>query len=34
EDWYNPSGVGNLLLEVLGVAAHTIHLVTEQLRPY
>ncbi|GAI60874.1 unnamed protein product [marine sediment metagenome] len=34
EDWYNPREVGNLLLEVLGVAAHTIHLVTEQLRPY
>ena len=32
EDWYDPSQVGNLQLEVLGAGAHTIRLVTEQLR--
>jgi len=34
EDWYDPTGVGSLRLEVLGAGARTIRLVTEQLRTY
>ncbi len=33
EDWYDPTGIGNLQLEVLGAGAYTIHLLTEQVRP-
>ncbi len=33
EDWYDPTALGNLKLEVLGAGARTIRVVTEQLRP-
>jgi len=34
EDWYDPTGVGSLRLEVLGAGAQTIRCITEQLRHY
>ncbi len=34
EDWYDPTQVGSLQLEVLGAGARTVRLVTEQLRTY
>ncbi len=33
EDWYDPTALGNLKMEVLGAGARTIRIVTEQLRP-
>jgi hypothetical protein len=33
EDWYDPTVVGSLQLEVLGTGARTMRLITEQLRP-
>ncbi len=33
EDWYDPTVLGSLQLEVLGAGAYTMQLVTEQLRP-
>ncbi len=33
EDWYDPTVVGSLQLEVRGAGARTIRVVTEQLRP-
>lgn len=34
DDWYDPRGIGDLRLEVLGAGARTVRLVTEQLRTY
>ncbi len=33
EEWYDPTAIGNLQLEVYGSGAYTVHLITEQLRP-
>ena len=34
EDWYDPRGLGNIDMQVLGAGAYTMHLITEQLRTY